>query len=93
MQINWTLEALNDFEFYIDWYIKEAGVDVASNFIDVIDEIIDNIKSNKYIARIVDDIPELREYVIQQFPYLVSYWVKNESQIIITSVLHQKRKK
>ena len=93
MQINWTLEALNDFEFYIDWYIKEAGVDVASNFIDVIDEIIDNIKSNKYIARIVDDIPELREYVIQQFPYLVSYWVKNESQIIITSFLHQKRKK
>ena len=93
MQINWTLEALNDFEFYIDWYIKEAGVDVASNFIDVIDEIIGNIKSNKYIARMVDDIPELREYVVQQFPYLVSYWVKDESQIIITSFLHQKRKK
>ena len=93
MQINWTLEALNDFELYIDWYIKEAGVDVATNFIDVIDEIIDNIKSNKYIARMVDDIPELREYVVQQFPYLVSYWVKDESQIIITSFLHQKRKK
>jgi plasmid stabilization system protein ParE len=93
MQINWTLEALNDFEFYIDWYIKEAGVDVASNFIDVIDEIIGNIKANKYIARMVDDIPELREYIVQQFPYLVSYWVKDESQIIITSFLHQKRKK
>ena len=93
MQINWTLEALNDFEFYIDWYIKEAGVDVASNFIDVIDEIIGNITANKYIARMVDDIPELREYVVQQFPYLVSYWVKDESQIIITSFLHQKRKK
>lgn len=93
MQINWTLEALNDFEFYIDWYIKEVGPDVASNFIEAIDEVIDNIKSNKYIARMVDDIPELREYVVQQFPYLVSYWVKDESQIIITSFLHQKRKK
>ena len=93
MQINWTLEALADFEFYIDWYIKEAGIDVASNFIDVIDDIIDNIKANKYIARMVDDIPELREYVVQQFPYVVSYWVKDESQVIITSFLHQKRKK
>jgi len=41
----------------------------------------------------IDEIPELREYVVQQFPFLISYWIKDRTEIVITSFLHQKKKK
>jgi plasmid stabilization system protein ParE len=92
-KITWVLEALNDFEDYVDWYLKNANEVIAGDFIEVIKNALDSIKGNNYIARMVDEIPELREYVVQQFPFLISYWIKDKTGIIITSFLHQKMKK
>lgn len=92
-KITWALEALNDFEDYIDWYLQNANEVIVNNFIEVVERALNSIKDNNYIARMVDEIPELREYIVQQFPFLISYWVKEHTEIVITSFLHQKRKK
>lgn len=92
-KITWTLEALHDFEDYIDWYLTNANSVVATEFVETIERSINSIKDNNYIARMVNEIPELREYVVQKFPYLISYWIKNSTEIVITSFLHQKQKK
>jgi plasmid stabilization system protein ParE len=92
-QVEWSIEALNDFEDYIDWYLDNASVVIASEFVQIVEDSITKIKTNNYIARMANEIPELREYVVQKFPYIISYWIKSPSQIIITSFLHQKTKK
>ncbi len=92
-KITWTLEALNDFEDSIDWYIQNANEVIAGNFIDVVTAALDTIRDNNYIARMANEIPELREYIIQQLPFVISYWIKDQTEIIITSFLHQKKKK
>ncbi len=92
-KITWALEALNDFEDYVDWYLQNTNEVVAGNFIETIENALTSIKANNYIARMTEEIPELREYVVQNFPYLISYWIKNKSEIVITSFLHQKMKK
>ena len=92
-KITWSVEALNDLEDYIDWYLQNANEVIATEFIQVIEDAIENIRNNNYIARMVDEIPELREYVVQKFPYIISYWIKDQSNVVITAFLHQKMKK
>lgn len=92
-KISWTLEALNDFEDYIDWYLQSTNEVITDKFIETVEKALDSIKENNYIARMIDEIPELREYVIQEFPFLISYWIKDSTEIVITSFLHQKKKK
>ena len=92
-KITWTLEALNDFEDYIDWYLQSANKVIAGGFIEAVEKALDSIKDNNSLARMVDEIPELRKYVVQQFPFLISYWIKDRTEIVITSFLHQKKKK
>jgi plasmid stabilization system protein ParE len=92
-KITWSVEVLNDLEDYIDWYLQNANEVIATEFIQVIEDAIETIKNNNYIARMVDEIPELREYVVQKFPYIISYWIKNQSNVVITAFLHQKMKK
>ena len=87
-KITWSVEALNDLEDYIDWYLQNDN-----EFIQVIEDAIETIRNNNYIARMVDEIPELREYVVQKFPYIISYWIKDQSNVVITAFLHQKMKK
>lgn len=92
-KITWSVEALNDLEDYIDWYLQNANEVIATEFIQVIEDAIETIRNNNYIARMVDEIPELREYVVQKFPYIISYWIKDQSNVVITAFLHQKMKK
>lgn len=92
-KITWSVEALNDLEDYIDWYLQNANEAVTTEFIQVVEDAIETIRNNNYIARMVDEIPELREYVVQKFPYIISYWIKDQSNVVITAFLHQKMKK
>lgn len=39
-----------------------------------------------------NEIPDLREYIIQQFPFIISYWIKDQTEIVITSFFIKKRK-
>lgn len=87
-KITWSVEALNDLEDYIDWYLQNDN-----EFIQVIEDAIETIRNSNYIARMVDEIPELREYVVQKFPYIISYWIKDQSNVVITAFLHQNMKK
>ncbi len=91
--IKWSIEALHDFEDYIDWYLQNASVDVAQDFVEVINDGLDTIAENNYISRMVDEIPELREYIVQRYPFIISYWIKDSSNILVTAFLHQKMKK
>ncbi len=92
-KITWSVEALNDLEDYIDWYLQNANEVIATEFIQVIEDAIETIRNNNYITRMVDEIPELREYVVQKFPYIILYWIKDQSNVVITAFLHQKMKK
>ena len=92
-KITWSVEALNDLEDYIDWYLQNANEVIATEFIQVIEDAIETIRNNNYIARMVDEIPELIEYVVQKFPYIISYWIKDQSNVVITGFLHQNMKK
>src|SRR3990167_1068450 len=91
--IKWSIEALHDFEDYIDWYLQNASVDVAQDFVEVINDGLDTIAENNYISRMVDEIPELREYIVQRYSFIISYWIKDSSNILVTAFLHQKMKK
>ena len=92
-KITWSVEALNDLEDYIDWYLQNANEAVATELIQVVEDAIETIRNNNYIARMVDEIPELREYVVQKFPYIISYWIKDQSNVVVTAFLHQNMKK
>jgi|GEM_PF-2681924 len=91
--VTWTLYALRDFEDYKDWYLENTSLSVTNSFIETVGSAIDLIRENNYIARMVDEISELREYVMGAFPFLISYWIKNNKEVVITSFLHQKMKK
>jgi plasmid stabilization system protein ParE len=39
-KITWTLEALNDFEDYIDWYLQNANEVIAGGFIEAVEKSI-----------------------------------------------------
>ncbi len=90
-KIIWALEALNNFEVYIDWYLQNANEVIAGDFIEAIKNALHSIRDDNYIARMVDEIPELREYVVQQIPFLISYWVKDHTEIVITSFFTSKK--
>ena len=92
MKIIWSSPASLKFEESINWYIENASIDISDNFIDYISSCTELIKNNPYMAKQVDEIEELREYVVRKYPYLISYYIENEV-IIITSFLHQSQNK
>lgn len=92
MQIKWVAEAIIDFEKHLDWYIKNTSV--ASKFRDSIVDSLESIKNNPYIARRLKEIYEIREFVVQKYPYLITYVVDEEQDTItIISFMHQTLKK
>ena len=71
-------------------------VDLACKLVLIISIIllsIEIIKNNPYIARPSFEVTELREYVLKKYPFVISYYIKNENTISITSLLHQRRKR
>ncbi|MCL2566870.1 MAG: type II toxin-antitoxin system RelE/ParE family toxin [Alphaproteobacteria bacterium] len=90
MQIIWTKEALADLDYHITWYLTHASIEVSQKFSKKIEESLINIQNNPYGARTSLYFSELREYVLHKYPYIISYYV-NDSEIILTSIIHQKR--
>jgi len=77
-KITWSLEALYCFENYVDWYSEQSAPSVVTNFIAHIEYSLELISQNPHIARMVDELPEVREYVVQKYPFLISYFIKDE---------------
>ncbi len=90
--IKWTPKALKLFSNYIDWYNRVAGLEVSEKFVSCVKDCELKILNNPYIAREIDEIKEVREYVVQKYPFLISYYIDNE-KIVIISILHQKQSK
>jgi toxin ParE1/3/4 len=80
-----------DIESAISYYLKEAGNELALDFVSQLEEAIKKIAkqpvagSQRYGHRL--RIPELRQWPMKRFPYLIFY-VEREDRIEISRVLH-----
>ena len=84
----------DDIESAVSYNLKEAGTEVASAFLNQLEEAIRYISkqpasgSQRYGHEL--QIPDLRQWPIKRFPYLIFY-VEKERRIEIARVLHSKR--
>ncbi len=92
-KIEWSEEAFEDFQYYINWYTQNRGISISNSFESTILLSLETLRNNPYIARPSFEILDLIEYIIQKYPFLISYYIKNEHTISITSFLHQSRKR
>jgi len=86
--------ATQDVEQAIEYYLEEQAVDAALEFIDALERAYDHIA--RYPAsgspRLGHelDLPDLRSWPLNTFPYLVFY-LEGQDHIDVWRVLHQKR--
>lgn len=84
----------DDIESAVSYYLNEAGTEVASAFLNQLEEAIRCISrqpatgSQRYGHEL--QISDLRHWPIKRFPYLIFY-VEKERCIEIARVLHSKR--
>lgn len=78
----------------LDFYIREAGADVAFGFVDALESAYRTIAerlsagSPRHAHELA--IPGLRSRALKRFPYLVFY-VERDDRIDVWSVLHSRR--
>lgn len=82
--------AERDVKRALDYYLREAGADVADNFIDRIEAKLQRIKKNPESYRIV--AKGLRSVELDRFPYSIVYRIVNKTLIRVTTVRHHKRR-
>lgn len=86
--------AERDVDDAIDHYFGEGGVDLALRFIDELDAAFRHLAAHaesgspRYATEL--DLPGLRSWPLQHFPYLVFY-VVNDEFVDVWRVLHGKR--
>jgi len=59
MNIIWTPEAKQTFNSNIEYLINEWGDQVASDFLDRVDEVISKIKSNPNLFPVINEIDSI----------------------------------
>jgi toxin ParE1/3/4 len=86
--------AADDIDAAVDYYLTEAGHDVARRFIDVVELTLHRIGRHPHSGSLRFayelDIPELRVWSLTRFPYLLFY-VERESEIHVWRLLHTRR--
>jgi toxin ParE1/3/4 len=86
--------ALHDIDDTIAHYLAEAGEKVALRFIDALERAFRHISAHpgsgspRYALEL--DLPDLRCWPLQRFPYLIFY-VEGERDIDVWRVLHGER--
>lgn len=86
--------ANDDIESAVSYYLSEAGTEVASAFLNQLEEAIRYISkqpaagSQRYGHEL--QISDLRQWPIKRFPYLIFY-IEKERSIEIARVLHRRR--
>ncbi|MDR2007638.1 MAG: type II toxin-antitoxin system RelE/ParE family toxin [Alphaproteobacteria bacterium] len=91
-KVIWSKRAIAQYGGSVRWYGKQGGVSLANNFEQHIGSCLSILARNPYMARQVEGKPKLREYVVQKYPFIISYYVENDN-INIASFLHQSRDK
>jgi len=86
--------ATQDVENAIEYYLEEKAVDAALGFIDALERAYDHIARHPASGspRLGHelDLPDLRSWPLNTFPYLVFY-LEGQDHIDVWRVLHQKR--
>ena len=94
MQVNLRALAAADIEAVVDHYRVEAGPQVALDFVNALEAAINHLRNypNSGSLRFAFEleIPELRSWPLQKFPYLIFY-VPQDDRIDIWRVLHARR--
>lgn len=86
--------AADDIDAALDYYLTDAGRDVARRFNDAVESALHGIGrhphrgSLRFASEL--DLPELRVWSLTRFPYLVFY-VERDSEIDVWRVLHTRR--
>ncbi len=86
--------AAADIDAAADYYLAEAGGDVALRFVDAVERVLDQIARSPQAGSLRFayelDIPDLRARPLTRFPYLVFYVIAEE-RIEVWRVLHVRR--
>lgn len=94
MQAQLRAAAERDVQDAVDYYREEAGPEIALGFIDSLESAILHVcqypLSGSLRFAFELEIPELRSWTLQRFPYLVFY-VPDDDRIDIWRVLHARR--
>jgi len=94
VQVDLRALAAADIEAAVDHYREEAGPQAALDFIDALEAAISHLRQypNSGSLRLAFEleIPGLRSWSFQQFPYLIFY-VPQDDRIDIWRVLHARR--
>lgn len=81
--------AERDVKRALDYYLREAGAEVADDFINRLETKIGKIKLNPEWYRIVPK--DLRCVDLDQFLYQIVYGIVNKTLIRVTTVRHHKQ--
>ena len=94
MQVDLRALAAVDIEAAVDHYRDEASSQTALDFVDALEAAINHLRHypNSGSLRLAFEleIPELRSWPLQKFPYLIFY-VPQDDRIDIWRVLHARR--
>jgi len=94
VQVDLRALAAADIEAAVDHYRKEAGPQAALDFVDALEVAITHLRhypnSGSLRFAFELEIPGLRSWSLQQFPYLIFY-VPQDDRIDIWRVLHARR--
>ena len=94
MQARLRALAANDVEALAAYYREEAGRETALDFVDALEAAISHLQQHPHSGSLQYafelDIPALRNWPLQKFPYLIFYKVA-ENRIDIWRILHARR--
>lgn len=94
MQVHLRARAANDVEAAVAYYREEAGPDTALSFVDALEAAINHLQQHPFTGSLRFafelEIPELRNWPLQKFPYLIFY-MATENHIDIWRILHTRR--
>ena len=86
--------AANDVEAAVAYYREEAGHEIALDFVDALEAAISHLQQHPFTGSLRFafelEIPELRSWPLQKFPYLIFY-MPDEQEIDVWRVLHARR--
>lgn len=86
--------ANHDVDLAVSWYLQEGGEALALRFIDALERAYGHVSRNpatgstRYAHAL--DLPELRIWPLDGFPYLVFY-VERDDHVDVWRVLHAER--
>ena len=94
MQVSLRAVAAEDIEAAIDYYRAQAGPDTALAFVESLETAIEHLARHPFTGSLRFafelEIPDLRSWRLERFPYLVFY-VAGDDLIDIWRVLHVRR--